>query len=772
MSSFEMVSPESVGIRRKGIEDFLDSAEKNGLELHRFMILRHGKCVAKITWEPYREDDLHPLFSFSKSLTATAIAFARQEGILSLDEKLVDIFPEDIPDDPSENMKECSLHHLLCMSCGHETEINEMGPGWRKAFFRHPFIHKPGTFYLYNTPGTNMLAAVIKKKTGLQVTEYLRSRLFEPLGIGQVECVVLPDDLQTQMGGGGMKMSLEDMAKFSQFMLQDGTWEGKQLLKGWYHNLAGTKQIETEGDSYGHIKDWALGYGYQCWMCNLPGSFRADGAYGQFGLIYPTLDMCIITNSATEQTQIMIDKINECILPNVLDDELVSAETEISVPDAVKAPSEGKKPVYIKKHLPALLNCRNPLFEAVLAESEYKALNGNSMDSICRLVGGAGLRAYGPEAHIEKIKFSFGEDHVTLHLTEDGREKSLNAGLDGSFHDSYIDGVRYAATARWRGLRRLELEVRNMTAISGVRLIMDFSGTRLLLEADETLMSDGGLGMTDRNPAPFIQVADISNISMDITGNNPAVTGNPVIMDDGIKLAAALDMPSDFKGGCPLAIVIHGFTGYKEEPHILGVSETMNKIGIATLRVDMYGHGNSGGQFSDHTLFKWISNILAVIDYVKTLDFVTDIYLCGHSQGGLAVMLAAAMKKHDISALIPLSPACMIPECARKGDFLGNSFDPDNIPDVLSGFDDGDLDGNYIRVAQMIHVEEAIDKYDGPVLIVHGEADESVPCDVGKKAASRYKNATFVGIPGDSHCYDYHLDQVTEAVKEWLLELK
>ena len=120
------------------------------------------------------------------------------------------------------------------------------------------------------------------------------------------------------------------------------------------------------------------------------------------------------------------------------------------------------------------------------------------------------------------------------------------------------------------------------------------------------------------------------------------------ITDDGIRLSAELDMPERHGEKCPLVIVIHGFTGYKEERHIVAVSRALNRIGFATLRVDMYGHGHSDGEFSRHTLFKWLSNALTVIDYARGLDFVKEIYLCGHSQGGLLVMLAAAMRRELI----------------------------------------------------------------------------------------------------------------------------
>ena len=239
---------------------------------------------------------------------------------------------------------------------------------------------------------------------------------------------------------------------------------------------------------------------------------------------------------------------------------------------------------------------------------------------------------------------------------------------------------------------------------------------------------------------------------------------------DGIKLNAYLDMPKNNSDKCPLCIIIHGFTGHSEERHIVAVQETLNEIGVATLRADMYGHGKSDGKFEDHTLFKWLTNILAVVDYAKKLDFVTDIYMAGHSQGGLSVMLAAAMERDIVKALIPLSPAAMIPEIARTGELLGTKFDPENIPDELDAWDGRKLKSNYVRVAQTIKVEDYVDKYTKPVLIVHGDQDEAVPYESSVIFSKLYKNCKLVTIPGDTHCYDNHLELVTEAVKEFMLE--
>ena len=238
-------------------------------------------------------------------------------------------------------------------------------------------------------------------------------------------------------------------------------------------------------------------------------------------------------------------------------------------------------------------------------------------------------------------------------------------------------------------------------------------------------------------------------------------------MDDGIRLNASLEKPDADR--CPLVIIIHGFTGHMEEDHLTAVSRMLNKNGYATLRVDMYGHGKSDGQFWDHTLYKWLTNAMTVIDYARNLDFVTDLYLCGHSQGGLTVILTAAMERERIRGVIALAPACMIPELARNGTLLGTNFNPDRIPEEMTVWETHTLGNNYIRVAQTIHVEEAVDRYDGPVLVVQGEKDDPGLKASAIRAAERYKNSELVIIPEDGHCFEKHPDQMTEAVREWIV---
>ncbi|MBE5843872.1 MAG: alpha/beta hydrolase [Butyrivibrio sp.] len=240
------------------------------------------------------------------------------------------------------------------------------------------------------------------------------------------------------------------------------------------------------------------------------------------------------------------------------------------------------------------------------------------------------------------------------------------------------------------------------------------------------------------------------------------------IDSDGTRLHAKLDRPEGAEKG-PLCILIHGFTGHMEEDHIIAAQKAMNDMGISVLRVEMYGHGGSDGEFKNHTLYKWVTNALSVVKYAKTLDFVTDLYLCGHSQGGLLTMLIGGMCPDDFKAILPLSPAWMIPEVARKGSILGADFDPKHIPETV-GSGDWEISGDYVRVAQTIHVEDEIERYEGRVFIVHGDEDEAVPYEYGVKASKLYKNAKFVTIHGDDHCYTRHLDEVVEAIKEFFRE--
>lgn len=238
------------------------------------------------------------------------------------------------------------------------------------------------------------------------------------------------------------------------------------------------------------------------------------------------------------------------------------------------------------------------------------------------------------------------------------------------------------------------------------------------------------------------------------------------IESGGLKLHAKLQMP-DGSEKCPLAIVIHGLTGHMEEKQIITAADAFCECGLASLRVEMYGHGKSGGLFEDHTMFHWTVNLFDVIRYVKTLDFVTDIYLCGHSQGGLLAIMAGGLMPDVFKAIIPLSPATMIPEMIRKGRFFDERIDFNNMKDHYDFFGHH-LGSDYMRVARMINVDDYIRIYDKPVFIVHGDQDEAVPLSCGRLAVEKYLSGRLAIIEGADHEYTDHTAQLKTVLKEFM----
>ncbi len=242
------------------------------------------------------------------------------------------------------------------------------------------------------------------------------------------------------------------------------------------------------------------------------------------------------------------------------------------------------------------------------------------------------------------------------------------------------------------------------------------------------------------------------------------------INDDGIQLSAVLEKPEG-SGQCPLVILLHGFSSAKDRTHTVLTAAAMREAGYATLRFDLYGHGGSGGEFRKHTLYKWISNTLAVIDAVRELGY-TDLYLSGHSQGGLTAALAAGMECDRIRGLILRAPAFMIPQCARNGKLLGIAFDPVHIPDSVPvpAAVELDLDGNYIRTAQTLHVEDAVNRFKGPVLILHGDEDDTVPLEDSRRMAEQYADCELAVMAGETHHFDRHPDQMREIIRSWMMK--
>src|SRR5947208_682692 len=216
-------SPEAQGVSSAAVRAFVEAADTKIDALHSVMLLRHGHVVAEGWWSPYDALAPHALYSLSKSFTSTAVGLAIAEGKLSLDDPVLKFFSEDAPPQPSTNLKAMRVSDLLRMSTGHQAEPRRgADQPWTRSFLAQPVPFKPGTHFLYNTSATYMLSAAVQKATGQTVHDYLRPRLFEPLGIDRPTWEASPQGITT--GGFGLSIRTEDIAKFGQLYLQKGQW--------------------------------------------------------------------------------------------------------------------------------------------------------------------------------------------------------------------------------------------------------------------------------------------------------------------------------------------------------------------------------------------------------------------------------------------------------------------------------------------------------------------------------------------------------------------
>ena len=302
--------PEAQGVSSSAILAFVDRAEKKIDSLHSFMLVRHGHVVAEGWWAPYQAESPHALYSLSKSFTSTAVGLAIADGKLNIDDEVLKFFPDDAPKEPSKNLQSMRVGDLLRMSTGHQAEPR-MAPEdvWTKKFLAQEVPHKPGTHFLYNTAGTYMLSAIVQKSTGKTVLEYLRPRLFEPLGIEHPTWETSPQGITT--GGYGLSVRTEDIARFGQLYLQKGKWHDKQLVPEAWIEAATARQTSNGSNSK---SDWDQGYGYQFWRCR-HGAYRGDGAFGQYCIVLPEQDAVIAITSGVKDMQSVLNLVWERLLP-------------------------------------------------------------------------------------------------------------------------------------------------------------------------------------------------------------------------------------------------------------------------------------------------------------------------------------------------------------------------------------------------------------------------------------------------------------------------
>ena len=305
-----------------------DSAE----DLHSIMVLQHGKILEEKQIAP---DTAHIMNSVSKTFTSTAVGFTISEGLLSLEDKIVDLFPESLPEHVSDTLARVTVRHLLTMNCGHAKDptyvTRTQDTDWIKAFMEWPQPYEPGTCYCYNSLGTYLLSAAVQKVTGQKVVDYLEPRLWQPLGIEKPFWQESPAGINT--GGWGLYLHTEDLARMGLCLLYGGKFAGKQVIPAdWVREMtanqvpsvgAGLNENQMKEILEAHpnlpfflpeTSDWVQGYGYQMWRCR-HGGVRADGANGQYIILLPEQDAVIVTTAHIQNMQQELNLIWDYLLP-------------------------------------------------------------------------------------------------------------------------------------------------------------------------------------------------------------------------------------------------------------------------------------------------------------------------------------------------------------------------------------------------------------------------------------------------------------------------
>lgn len=479
---FERITPEQAGICSEDIEWLLDQLESGITEPHGLMIMRHGKICAEGWWSPYAPGIRHGQQSHSKTYAATAIGIAYTEGLLKLDERLIDIFPEEAPENPSENLKLLTIHDVLCMGCGMD-EMPEPTVNWLHDFLHTPIKHKPGTTYMYNSVGSSVLAAIIKKKTGLGLHEYLKPRLYDKIGIlSDNHCwIKMPDG--TEIGGGGLFSTTEDNLRLMKLYANGGVWDNERILAEDYVKRATSLQNESATEAIGNpeARDNFVGYGYQIWMCQPEGVYRADGAMGQFTIVVPDLDMLIaITENASgaHWAQAILDTM-WAFLERIRKNPAAGENKTAS--DALKKRMRALSLPAPKYHP------FSPYMEKVDGSS-YQVEEGNFYlvcDGVEMIMGGTPL----PPA-VQSFTLHFTCDTLCI-STDDGNETfDLWAAMDGSRRQNLIPGRlagQVLASAWWEQENVLVIELRKIETCGKETLTFNFKEDQVTIEDEDTL---------------------------------------------------------------------------------------------------------------------------------------------------------------------------------------------------------------------------------------------------------------------------------------------
>lgn len=390
-------TPEAQGVDPARIIDFIEAINKSSHEFHSFMLMRNGYVVAEGWWTPYRPDLRHTMYSMSKSFASTAVGFAVSEGKLNVTDKIITFFPNELPETVSPYLAQMTIKDLLTMSVGHETDTTgqvRSEENWVKKFLSLPIKYEPGTQFLYNSAATYMCSAIVQKVTGQRILDYLKPRLFDPLGIEGMDWETCPRGIN--VGGWGLRVKTEDLAKFGQLFLQKGRWKGNQIVPAAWVEEATSFKIQQPGEQR-DTSDWQQGYCYQFWRCR-HNAYRGDGAYGQYTIVMPDQNAVLAITSESPNMGSQLNLVWEHILP-----ALTLPKSSFSVNS-----------------------------EQLKTKTEALALplqNGHLHPSLVNKISGKAFQLEKNEMNFKNITLRFNKNNCRVQLVGDKETYEINCGL-------------------------------------------------------------------------------------------------------------------------------------------------------------------------------------------------------------------------------------------------------------------------------------------------------------------------------------------------------
>lgn len=465
--------PEAEGVSSENIAQFIDAAGAGKHEMHSVMVLRHGKVVAEAWWNPYRPDLRHTMYSVSKSFTATAIGFAVSENRLSVEDKVISFFSGDLPAEISPNLAELRVRDLLSMSAGQFPEpsftIAGRDSNWVRSFLATPIVHKPGTKFLYNSLCTYMLSAIVTKVTGEKLLDYLRPRLFEPLGIEGADWE--SDPMGINVGGWGLRIKTEDMAKFGQLFLQKGVWKGRQILpRAWVEEASALKIIQNPDlpQEKKDASDWEQGYCYQMWRCR-NNAYRGDGAFGQYIIVLPDQDAVVAITSETSDMQDELNLVWKYLLPSFKKEPLPANKNALKTlrqkTAALALPLHAKSPLHA-------------IAQNISGKTYFLSPNAQFVRSMAFRMEGERCQV-GMRIGSDSFQLVFGAGHWAMSETAK-LGPSLVLGAKGHF--AGLPPSKTAGNYRWKDDRTLELVLRYIESPHTETITCRFEGDRVSVD--------------------------------------------------------------------------------------------------------------------------------------------------------------------------------------------------------------------------------------------------------------------------------------------------